>query len=276
MNSIPHASKVNTFLRSDTSASLGKTGMESGELRGFYYDPRRAVIGPNYLLLRWLPREGPLFVAFIGRLRLHCYANPKTGEVRNQCFPSLATLAQECGVGRRTICRLLARDQQGHFVNRSLERFLKVIPRRRYDAQLEREVQTSNLYLVAMDDPPVPEDDHLVAEKEAELAALLALSQTPEGEACVARDDKVSEEGSECQNDTLNAVPKWHPQSCAILAHESITFNNQRGRFPTPGSHPPPMFCGWETPSLRHTRSSQDTPPLGSFCQAGPSAEGPA
>lgn len=223
MGSIPHRHKSRTATVSTVSAPKREDALESGDLRGFYYDPRRAIVGPQYLLLRWLPREGPLFVAFIQRLRLYCYANPKTGEVRNQCFPSLAKLAEECGISRRTLCRLLARDAERRFVNRSLERFIKIIRRRRYDAKLEREVQTSNLYLVALDDPPVPEDDHLVAEKEAELAALLALSQSQAAPSRSSEEATVSEEDSKCQNGTHRAVPKWHPQSCAKMAHEIIT-----------------------------------------------------
>ncbi len=160
---------------------------DQDEIRAFHLSALHAVTGYNYLTRKWLPREGPLFYALIQALRAHCYYNPETGETRTTCFPSLATLASECGVSRRTVCRLLQRDREGKFIHPTIGRFIRVVPRRRYDAQGERQVQTSNLYMVALDDPPIPEDDALVAEKEAEL--------------------------SECQNGTLNSVSNCHRKS---------------------------------------------------------------
>lgn len=175
---------------------------DQDELRAFHLSAVHAVTGYDYLTRKWQPREGPLFVALIRALRSHCYYNRETGEVRTSCFPSLATIAQECGVSRRTVCRLLQRDSEGRFINRSLERFIRVIPRRRYDAEGHRQVQTSNLYMVAMDDPPIPEDDALVAEKERELAEAMKRS-------------------SECQSGTPNAETERHSQRRDKTAQET-------------------------------------------------------
>lgn len=227
---------------------------EQDELRAFHHSALHAVTGYNYLTRKWLPCEGPTFYAFIQTLRSHCYFNRETGETRTTCFPSLATIAQECGVSRRTICRLIQRDQDGRFVNRSLERFIKVIPRRRYDAEGHRQVQTSNLYLIAMDDPPIPEDDALVAQKEAELQAMEQIKE---------------KRRSECQSDTLKAEPDCHSQSSVDLAqelspltdtpndiffdlHEGVKLSKQKG---TPANPTKRGYEGYETNERRATKS---------------------
>jgi hypothetical protein len=174
---------------------------EQDELRAFHLSALHAVTGYDYLTRKWQPREGPLFVALIRALRSHCYYNRETGEVRTSCFPSLQTIADECGVSRRTVCRLLQRDKDGVFINRSLERFIRVIPRKRYDAKGQRQVQTSNLYMVCMDDPCTPEDDYLVELKEREL-------------------EEAMRHTSECQSGTLKGVSDCHPQSSAKTAQE--------------------------------------------------------
>ncbi len=202
-------------------------------IRGFYYDPRRAALGHQYLLRKWLPREGPLFFSFISVLRSFCYADPTTGELREECYPSVETLACRCGVSARTIHRLIERDAEGHFLNRALERFVKILPRHRYDAKLGHGVQTSSLYLVALDDPPVPEDDHLVAEKEAELAVLHALSQASPAGSQDYNEDVIAED-SDCQNDTHSGLPKWQSYYSAKMADEivpsTITLNTNTYR----------------------------------------------
>lgn len=202
--------------RTYQAASVGDSlPQETDEIRPFFYNALRAVTGSNYLTRRWLPREGPLFVAFILVLRDQCFYNAQTGEIRNTCYPEVGTLAAKCGVSRRTLFRLLERDDEGHFLNESLGRFIKIIKRRRYDLELQREVQTSNLYLVAMDDPTVPEDDDLLAQKEAEFAALQALA--------AAEADKRIQRRSECHFGTQTTVPKWHPESSAKMALETST-----------------------------------------------------
>ena len=203
--------------KSYQAGSIGESiPHESDEIRPFFYNALRAVTGYNYLIRSWLPREGPLFVAFIQVMRDQCYYNAQTGEVRNTCFPEVATLAGKCGVSRATIFRLLARDDEGRFINPSLGRFLKIIRRRRYDPELQREVQTSNLYLVAMDDPVVPEDDELLAEKEAEIAAIVAMEAAEE-------EKRKHRRKSESHFETPNTVANCDPDSSRKLRHEKST-----------------------------------------------------
>jgi hypothetical protein len=199
---------------------------EQDQIRGFYSSALRAVTGYNYLTRKWLPLKGPSFYALVNVLRSHCYFDPRTGEQRDTCFPEAETLARECGLSRRTIFYLLKDPEMGRFVKR--------IHRRRYSPEHEREVQTSNLYLVSLDDPTVPADDHLVAEKEAELQALAALADQTErtdkttGRGTKDRSTTRCEHGrrpSECKFCTLNAVQLLHSQQGANSAHEIETLN---------------------------------------------------
>ena len=193
-----------------TNASKSTIGPDD-QIQGFHYSALHAVTGYDYLTRKWLPREGPVFYAFIKVLRGHCFYNPDTGEMRTNCFPELATIAKECGVSRSTICRLIKRDTAGRFVNKSLERFIVIEKRWRkmkHQDDQERTVQTSNLYYVALDDPPIPEDDALVAEKEAELLAIAALRST------------------ECQNDTQGGVSNWHSKSRVKMTQRNRNTGN--------------------------------------------------
>ena len=179
MESITHAPGRNASTRKPTKTSHSISEPAPDLIRGFHYDPRRAALGHDYLRRKWLPREGPLFYAFIQVMRSHCYYNAQTGEIRESCYPKVETIARECGVNPATIHRLIQRDKKtGEFVSKNaeaLKRFMKVQPRWLYDPNVGHKTQRSSVYLVALDDPPVPEDEHLVAEKEAELAALLTM-----------------------------------------------------------------------------------------------------
>ena len=167
--------------RATTRTTRSSSEPVSDQMRGFYYDARRAALGHDYLRRKWLPREGPLFYAFIQVMRGHCYYNPHTGEIRESCYPKVETIARECGVDSATIHRLIQRDKTtGEFSSRhaeALKRFIKVQPRWLYDPRVGHKTQRSSVYLVALDDPPVPEDDHLVAAKEAELDVILTMER---------------------------------------------------------------------------------------------------
>ena len=181
MESIPHAPGRNASTRKPRRISRPTSEQVTDQIRGFYYDARRAALGYDYLRRKWLPREGPLFYAFIQVMRGHCYYNPQTGEIRESCYPKVETIAKECGVDSATIHRLIQRDKTtGEFSSKhaqALKRFIKVQPRWLYDPKVGHKTQRSSVYLVALDDPPVPEDDHLVEEKAGELAAILTMEQ---------------------------------------------------------------------------------------------------
>ena len=181
MESITHAPGNAASARKPNRISSSSSEQESDLIRGFHYDPRRAALGHEYLRRKWLPREGPLFYAFIQVMRSHCYYNAQTGEIRESCYPKVETIARECGVNPATIHRLIQRDKTtGEFVSKNaeaLKRFMKVQPRWLYDPKVGHKTQRSSVYLVALDDPPVPEDEHLVEEKAGELAAILTMEQ---------------------------------------------------------------------------------------------------
>ena len=179
MNSIRHAPR--NASTTQPNEAVHAPAQDADQIRGFYYNAHRAARGRDYLRRKWLPREGPLFYTFIQVMRSHCFYNPQTGELRETCYPTVETIAKECGVDPATIHRFLRRDKTtGAFVSKhaeALSRFLKIQPRWRYDERVGHKVQRSSLYLVALDDPPLPEDEPLVTEKEAELAAILTLEQ---------------------------------------------------------------------------------------------------
>lgn len=181
MASITHAPGRNASTKKQKKTAQAPSEHEYDRIRGFHYDARRAALGRDYLRRKWLPREGPLFYAFIQVMRSHCYYNAQTGEIRESCYPKVETIAKECGVNAATIHRLIQRHKTtGAFISQhaeALKRFMKVQPRWLYDPKVGHKTQRSSVYLVALDDPPVPEDDHLVAEKEAELAAMLTMEQ---------------------------------------------------------------------------------------------------
>jgi hypothetical protein len=181
MESITHAPGRNASTRKSRRISRSSTEQVSDQIRGFYYDARHAVLGRDYLRRKWLPREGPLFYALIQVMRSFCYYNPQTGELREQCHPTVPTIAARLGVDPATVHRLIKRDPKtGEFVSKNaeaLKRFIKVQPRWLYNPEVGHKTQRSNLYQVALDDPPIPEDDHLVEEKEAELVTILTMEQ---------------------------------------------------------------------------------------------------
>ncbi len=184
MASITHAPGGNASTRKSRRTSRPSTEHASDQIRGFYYDARRAALGNDYLRRKWLPREGPLFYAFIQVMRSFCYFNPQTGELREECYPSVPTIAARLGVDPATVHRLIQRDKTtGEFISKNaeaLKRFIKVQPRWLYNPEVGHKTQRSSVYLVAMDDPPTPEDDHLVEEKAGELTAILTMEQVRE------------------------------------------------------------------------------------------------
>src|SRR5215472_816758 len=198
MESITHAPGRNASTRKPNRTARAPSEQVSDQIRGFYDDARRAALGHDYLRRKWLPREGPLFYAFIQVMRGHCYSNPQTGEIRESCYPKVETIAKECGVDPATIHRLIQRDKTtGEFRSKhaqALKRFIKVQPRWLYDPQVGHKTQRSSVYLVALDDPPVPEDEHLVAAKEAELDAILTMERV-RGQ----RQEEAASDGGEAQ-----------------------------------------------------------------------------
>jgi hypothetical protein len=183
------------------------------EVEGFSYNAL-AVLGPNYLIKRWLPKKGPAFVALIQAMRAHIFYNFDTREQQTKYFPEAETIAQLAGISRATVFRLLNDPDMLRFIRR--ER------RRRWDKEMHKEVTTSNRYYVALDDPPTPEDEHLVREAQERLAAITA-NDTP-----IVDDDRPTRRKkaqtlastSESQFETLIAVSKRDPDSSLNLRLE--------------------------------------------------------
>jgi hypothetical protein len=133
--------------------------------------PDQVRVQSAYFWKKWVPLLGPDLAVLIVQLRNMCYYNPATGERRDWCFPSQATLAAAIGVkNTHTIANLLKRPYADLFV--------RVEERYRYDPLRRKKVQTTSLYHVRMDDPLTPEDAARLA---AELSAAGATAAAAPG-----------------------------------------------------------------------------------------------
>jgi hypothetical protein len=211
MESITHTPGHDASPRKQNRTNHSSSDQAPDQIRGFHYDARRAALGYDYLRRKWLPREGPLFYAFIQVMRSHCYHNPHTGEVRETCWPKVETIAKECGVDPATIHRLIQRDKTtGEFNSKhaeALRRFIKIQPRWLWNEKTGHKVQRSSIYLVALDDPPVPEEDHLVDQKEDELATILTMEQVRQQRQTASPADSEAE-STDLQNASLLTLAK--------------------------------------------------------------------
>lgn len=203
----------------------------------FYAEAKRQIVKGDYLRRKWLPLYGTRFSSLIKALRAHCSYDIKTGEA--MCYPSETTLARECGVSRRTILYWLARVQAGkeqagqqvgdfchprHGV--ALQRFLRIMPKIRFDRVGQRSVKATNRYFIRMDDPAVPEDEPLIWAKARELAEHHLESQIQEQEHTARQQDfelraahTVSFHEATC---TRNNAQILHTQQCAKTTHNRL------------------------------------------------------
>ncbi len=189
MRTIPPIDKRGKHNRPIASemATSSPDATQADQLRPFYYSALREVTGDNYLIREWLPRKGPWFVALIQALRQWVSEQ----QTRKNPVPfDLNELARRCGVSRATVSRWLARQDRGRgpFVDEDLGRFLKI--KHHYQVRKEQAEggglrtyvqQTCNEYWVAMDDPTVPEHDHLVRALEHALQARWASPTAQDG-----------------------------------------------------------------------------------------------
>jgi hypothetical protein len=114
-------------------------------------EAHRSVQVPRYFWTKWVPMLGPVAATLYMQLRQYCYYNPKTGEVRNLCWPKQATLAQEIGVkDEKTIRKALALLEEHGFIKREHTYY------RDADAGLTR--KGTDRYLVYFEVPLVTED----------------------------------------------------------------------------------------------------------------------
>ncbi|HVC33583.1 MAG TPA: helix-turn-helix domain-containing protein [Chloroflexota bacterium] len=163
----PGAATVADDRASRVAALAARLQDERLEVLPFYHDLRNQIVRPlnlhvetRYFFRTWKPRLGPVLTLLIMELRDRCYYNPRTGERRDYCWPSQEELARSMGVSVRTVIRALQEPLA--------RRFIRVQYRYRYDPLLGKKVRTSSAYLVAMDDPLVPEDDAELKRRAAE------------------------------------------------------------------------------------------------------------
>jgi hypothetical protein len=201
-----------------TSAKVSTVppAQELDEIRGFTYNAL-AVLGPNYLTKKWLPKKGPHFYAFVQALRAHVFWNYETHQQKNKVFFEADTIAKLAGISRSTVFRLLNDPDMALFVIRK--------PRRRWDKEQHKELQTSNLYYVAMDDPPADDEDRdLVRREQERLATLQSDDAIIEDDDRPARRPRASaRKFSECHSDTQIAVSERHSDSSVRVTLEDRT-----------------------------------------------------
>ncbi len=115
-------------------------------LRQCHAQAKQEIVTDDYLFRKWLPGSGTQFYGLIEALRGLCPEPVETGEA--ECNPSMAALAQACGVSRRTILNWLKRDAQGRFSHplfgEALQQFLRIVPTRRYDPVGHRSVKSTH------------------------------------------------------------------------------------------------------------------------------------
>lgn len=207
-----------TIPQAEMSSGQDEYPSERAEVRVFHHNALN-VLGPDYLIRKWLPYKGPAFACLIMAMRKHIFYDYTTGEQRTRYFPEAATIAQLAGISRAQVFRLLN--------DPDMELFIKRINRRRYSPEHQKEVQTSNLYLVSMDDPPIPEDVHLVEEEQRRIDAM----ERGEDPDAPRSSRSIKGKSSESQFETLIAVSNRDSHSSIKLRLEDrITINNIDGK----------------------------------------------
>ncbi len=148
-------------------AVIARLRHERLEVLPFYHDLRNQIVHPSnlhvetrYFFRKWKPLLGPVLTLLIMELRDRCYYNPRTGERRDYCWPSQEELARAIGVSVRTVIRALQ--------DPLARKFVRVQHRYRYDPVLGKKVRTSSAYVVAMDDPLLPDDEAALTRMAAE------------------------------------------------------------------------------------------------------------
>ena len=127
------------------------------DVRNEIIDPRKFVQETRYFWRKCKSRLGPLNTVLVMELRDRCYYNPRTGEKRDHCYPSLDELARSIGVSKATIKRALADER--------VRPFVRTEPKYRVDPKINKKVRSSNIYHVAMDDPLLPDDETVLMDK---------------------------------------------------------------------------------------------------------------
>lgn len=137
---------------------------------------RSAVVVTRYFLEKWAPILGPTLTVIVLRLRALAAEHRTAREVLHHhdwqpAFPTQAELAAQVGVSEATIHRELKHPAARYF--------LKRVARYEHDAGLGRRVRAADGYEVAMDDPPVPEDEKEIALRAAERVVSQAEDPVP-------------------------------------------------------------------------------------------------
>lgn len=179
-------------------AVIARLAQERLEVLPFYHDLRNQIVHPTnlhvetrYFFRKWKPMLGPVLTLLIMELRDRCYYNPRTGERRDYCWPSQEELARAIGVSVRTVIRALQ--------DPLARKFVRVQHRYRYDPTMGKKVRTSSAYVVAMDDPLLPDDDAVLTRMVAEqiLAAETAERNHLLGDEASDLDDTLTDRSSD-------------------------------------------------------------------------------
>lgn len=146
-----------------------------GSVRAGILQPdRAAVVVTRYFLEQWAPRLGPTLTMLVLRLRAiaaehraarealegRIQGSGGAGAPLRPVFPTQAELAAQIGVSEATIHRELKHPLAHYFVKR--------VGRYEQDPRTGKRVRGSDVYEIAMDDPPTPEDERELAYRAAQ------------------------------------------------------------------------------------------------------------
>lgn len=124
-------------------------------------EPDRVTMQTWYFWKKWAPILGPVATTLFIRLRMYCYYNRQTGELRDWCYPSQTTLAQEIGLkDKKAVMRAIRLLEEHGLVKREAQY--------RYDEARRKKVRTTDLYRIMMSDVLAPEDEPEVVVRMAE------------------------------------------------------------------------------------------------------------
>jgi len=148
------------------------------DVSGAYLDRRMEIIKPDkvevftqYFRRKWRPLLGPVASELVRELRQRAYFNKESGERRDMGKCTLNDLAYSLGVNRKTIYRLLERDEHGNFKKKHLANFiLEMNINKIYNPDIRKVVNANTRFIIALDEPLTPDDELKLAPSKSQNA----------------------------------------------------------------------------------------------------------
>ncbi len=225
-----------------------------------YDDPRAAITRPDqfaslshYFIANWLPSITPNGLKILMRLRSLGYYQPKTGVQRGEIDIDQSQLAQQCGMGLRTLQRIFADDPV----------FAKYVQR---EFRVERDkhqriIREHYIYMVKMDDVLTPEDEaHLErgADKSRQEGAEAPIRQNGVPDEMPMRQNGISD----CQNGVPMRQNDMPTRQNGASYKESLTLLTEENTSLTPAAAPESSLSLFEKKSNKEKTEPAKVPAL--------------